>query len=244
MGNSLRVITKLTYASIDDFINNAQPLTEEGYDYSGPLAELKKGRDNLQGAANRGGQSTQSALNISNRDTGVQQGYQAQGDKVANSEVNTNGGLSPLVAKQLANEQGMIGKSYADASRAADRGLSMRGMGVAPSGLTASIRNTGINNSGQAQTGAVGNAFGTQNQLNNNVMNYDVGQQQLYDPLRALHTANEGVSATTGAAGTLNKAGSMLGDIGTGVGTLLGAASGLKGLGGFSGIGKSVMGGQ
>jgi len=242
VGNSLRVITKLTYASIDDFINNAQPLTEEGYDYSGPIAELKKGRNNLQGAANRGGQSTQSALNISNRDTGVQQGYQAQGDKIANSEINTNGGLSPLVSKQLANEQGMIGKTYADASRAADRGLAMRGMGVAPSGMSASIRNTGINNAGQAQTGAVGNAFGLQNQLNNGVLNYDVGQQQLYDPLRALHTANEGVEATTQAGSALNKAGSVLGDVGSGIGSLMGMATGLSGLGGISKLPGKVWG--
>lgn len=241
MGNSLRIITKLTYATIDDFINNAHPITEEGYEYFGPVAELKKGRDNLQGAANRGGQSTQKSLDIANRDTGVQQGYQAAGDKIANSQVNTNGGLSPLVAKQLANEQGQIGKAYSTAAQASQRGLAQRGMGVAPSGLEASIRNTAINNAGTAQTGAVGNAFGTQNQLNQGALNYDVGQQQLYDPLRALHTANEGVEATTQAGQALNKAGSTLGDIGTGLGTVLGAATSLKGLGGFSGIGNSVM---
>lgn len=218
-------------------------IEHDWYEYEGPVAETKKGRDNLQGAAARGGQSTQNSLNIANRDTGVQQGYQAGGDKIANSEVNTSGGLSPLVSKQLANEQGQIGKAYSTAAQASQRGLAQRGMGVAPSGMDASIRNTAINNQGQAQTGAVGNAFGTQNQLNQGVLNYDVGQQQLYDPLRALHTANEGVEATTGAGSALNKAGSTLGDIGTGIGTVLGAASGLKGLGGFSGIGNSVMNG-
>jgi hypothetical protein len=238
----MQITTRAAYTSIDDFINNATPILWEGFEYSGPVAELKKGRGELQGAAKAGQQSTKSALNIAGQDTGIQTGYRNTGDQIAKSETNTQGGLSPLVAKQLANEQGLIGKSYSDASRAADRGLAMRGMGVAPSGLTSSIKNTAINNAGTAQTGAVGNAFGTQNQLNNGVLNYEVGQQSLYDPLRALHAANEGVGATTGAAGTLNKAGSTLGDIGSGVGSLLGAASSVAGLGGFKGIGKSVMG--
>jgi len=91
-----------------------------------------------------------------------------------------------------------------------------------------------------AQTGAVGNAFGTQNELNNGVLNYDVGQQHLYDPLRAIQAGNESIGATTGAASALNKAGSTLGDVGTGIGTVLGAATGLKNLGGFTGISSNL----
>lgn len=235
--------TKATYASIDDFINGANPTVSEGFEYDGPIAELKKGRNNLQGAANAGGQNIKTAADITQQDRGTQAGYRTGGDQIASSETNTQGGLSPLVAKQLANEQGMIGKTYAGASRAAERGLSMRGMGAAPTGLTSSIDNTAINNVGTAQTGAVGKAFGTQNELNNGVLGYDVGQQKLYDPLRGIDAGNQSIGATTGAATALNKAGSTLGDIGSGIGTVLGAASGLKGLGGFSGIGKSVMNG-
>jgi hypothetical protein len=235
----LRITTKLT---LD--MNTGEVLEHLWYEYAGPVAELKKGRDNLQGAAARGGQSTQSALNIAGQDNGIQSGYRGQSDKIANNELNLNGGLSPLVAKQLANEQGTIQKAYTGASQAAQRGLTQRGMGVAPSGLSASITNTGINNSGQAQTGAVGNAFGTQNQLNNGVMNYDVGQQSLYDPLRALHTANEGVNATTGAASALNKAGSTMGDIGSGLGTIAGLGTSVMGLGGFKNIGSNMRNGK
>ena len=88
----------------------------------------KKGRGALGAAAQAGQDVTKTGQDLT-----------SQGRKIADSEINTSGGLSPLVAKQLANEQGLIGKTYSDASRAADRGLSMRGMGVAPSGLTASI---------------------------------------------------------------------------------------------------------
>lgn len=232
----MRITTRVTYASIDDFINNANPTTWAGFEYSGPVAELKKGRDNLQGAAARGGQSTQDALNVAKQDNGIQSGYRGQSDKIAGSELNLNGGLSPLVAKQLAGETAGIQKAYQGASQGALKGLAQRGMSVGPSGLSASIINTGNRNAGEAETGATTNAFGTQNQLNNGVMNYDVGQQGLYDPLRALHTANEGVSATSGAGAALNKAGSLMGDIGTGIGTVMG-------LGGFKGIGKGLSGG-
>jgi hypothetical protein len=238
----VRITTRVTYASINDFINNAQPKSWEGFEYSGPVAELKKGRGELQSAASSGQKSTDAALGIAGADNGIQRDYRGQGDILNNQSINTQGGLSPLVAKQLANERGQIGKAYSSAASAADRGLSMRGMGVAPSGLSASIKNTAINNEGQAETGAVGNAFGLQNQLNESARNYDVGQQQQYDPLRALHAANEGVGATTNAAQALNKAGSTLGDIGSGIGTVMGAASTLSGLGGFKGIGSSVMG--
>lgn len=113
-----------------------------------------------------------------------------EGQNIANSEINTSGGLSPLVSKQLANESGMIGKTYQSAGQAAQRGLSQRGMGVTPSGLSASITNTGINNAGMAKTGAVGNAFATQNNLNNTALS---------QPISALNTTNGSVNASTGA---------------------------------------------
>lgn len=170
----------------------------------------KKGRGALGAAASAGQTATKTGEDLTN-----------QGRKIADSEINTNGGLSPLVAKQLANEQGIIGKTYSDASRAADRGLSMRGMGVAPSGLSASIKNTGINNAGEAETGAVGNAFGTQNQLNNTA---------LTQPLNALGATDNSINATTNAGTSLNKAGSTLGDIGSGLSGLAGIATSGMGL--------------
>ncbi len=171
----------------------------------------KKGRGALGNAAQAGQTATQSG-----------QGLVNQGENIANSEINTNGGLSPLVSKQLANEQGMIGKTYAAAGQAADRGLSQRGMGVAPSGLSASIKNTAINNAGQAETGATGSAFGTQNQLNNTA---------LAQPISALNATTGGINATTQAGSALNQAGSTLGDVGSG-------------LSGLAGIGGSMFGAQ
>lgn len=170
----------------------------------------KKGRGALGAAATAGQDATKTGQDIT-----------STGQRIANSEINTSGGLSPLVAKQLATEKGMIGKTYASAAQAGDRGLAMRGMGVAPSGLSASIKNTAINNEGQAETGATGNAFGVQNQLNNTA---------LAQPISALNATTGGINATTGAAEGLNKAGSTLGDIGSGLSGLAGLATAGKGL--------------
>src|SRR5208282_174587 len=87
------------------------------------------------------------------------QGLENQAQNIASSEINTNGGLSPLVSRQLANNEGQIGKAYTSAAQGAQRGLAQRGMSAAPSGLQASITNSAINNAGQAKSGAVNQAY-------------------------------------------------------------------------------------
>lgn len=214
----MRITTRVQYASIDDFINNANPTSWEGFEYVGPIVELKKGRGQLASAADAGVANTNQA-----------QGIAKSTQNLAGQEVDASGGLSPLVQKQLANEQGLIGKAYSNAAQSQDRGLAQRGMSAAPTGLSASLKNTAINNAGQAQTGAVGNAFGLQNQLN----------QTAYDPsMRALGVANGGVDATTNAGTALSKAGSTLGDVGSGLSGLAGIGSSLFSAGGIFGKGS------
>lgn len=189
--------THATYASIDDFINGEKPLEWEGFEWRAPIGELKKGRNNTQTAANQANATGAANQGVQNATTGI-----------AQSEVNTTGGLSPLVSKQLANEKAQIGQAYGSAAAAAKRGLAMRGMGVAPSGLDASITNTAINNAGKAETGATGNAFGTQNELNNTA----------YNPVIAAENAGSNAATAGANAGyDLSKEGSTLGDIGTGL---------------------------
>lgn len=158
----------------------------------------------------------QNTVKQANSNTGVASGLENQGQNIASSEINTSGGLSPLVSKQLANEEGQIGKAYTGATQGAERGLSQRGMGVAPSGLTSSLENTAINNSGTAKTGAVGNAFGTQNNLNNTA---------LAQPISALNAGTSAVNASTGANTALNNMPTLGGQI----------FSGLQGLGNTAG---------
>lgn len=155
-----------------------------------------------------GRSNQQSTVKQAGQDVTTGQGLENQGQNIASSEINTNGGLSPLVSRQLANNEGQIGKAYTSAAQGAERGLSQRGMGVAPSGLQASIQNSAINNAGQAKTGAIGNAFGTQNELNNTA---------LAQPISALNATTGGVNAATGANTALSNMPTMGGQIFSGL---------------------------
>ena len=167
--------------------------------------------------ATGGNKGLGTTANAATNNIGTGQGVENQAQNIANSEISTNGSLSPLVSKQLANEQGLIGKSYTSAAQAANRGLSQRGMGVAPSGLSSSINNTAINNAGVQNTGAIGGAFGEQNQLNQTALN----------PVLAAEQANTGqINAATGANQAINQENTIGGDIGLGLSGLAGLANG------------------
>ena len=157
----------------------------------------------------------QNTVKQAGQDITTGQGLENQGQNIASSEINTSGGLSPLVSRQLANNEGQIQKSYASAAQGAQRGLAQRGMSTAPSGLQASITNSAINNAGQAKTGAIGSAFGEQNMLNN---------QALAQPISALGATTGATQAATGANQALSNMPTLGGQI----------FSGLQGLGGMA----------
>ena len=163
------------------------------------------GRSQQQGVVKQAGQGITTG-----------QGLENQGQNIASSEINTSGGLSPLVSRQLANNEGQIGKAYTSAAQGAERGLSQRGMGVAPSGLQASIQNSAINNAGQAKTGAIGNAFGTQNELNNTALS---------QPISALNATTGGVNASTGANQALSNMPTFGGQVFSGLQGLAGTGT-------------------
>ena len=162
-----------------------------------------------------GRSSQQGTVKQAGQDVTTGQGLENQGQNIASSEINTSGGLSPLIAKQLAGNEAAIGKSYASAAQGAQRGLAQRGMSAAPSGLQASITNSAINNAGQAKTGAIGSAFGEQNMLNN---------QALAQPISALGATTGATNAATGANQALSNMPTLGGQI----------FSGLQGLGGMA----------
>lgn len=168
--------------------------------------------------AGRGSQKTTVNAGTNNVNSGT--GLVNNATNVANSEVNTNGGLSPLVSKQLAGNEADISKAYTGATQAANRGLTQRGMGIGPSGLSASIENTGINNAGQAKTGAIGNAFSTQNTLNNTAY---------AQPISALNAENGAINASSGANTAYANMPTTAGNI-------------FSGLQGLTGMGTSIIG--
>ena len=174
-----------------------------------------------------GRSSQQGTVKQAGQDVTTGQGLENQGQNIASSEINTSGGLSPLIAKQLAGNEAAIGKSYASAAQGAQRGLAQRGMGVAPSGLQASITNSAINNAGQAKTGAIGSAFGEQNMLNN---------QALAQPISALGATTGATNAATGANTALSQMPSTGANVFSGLQGLAGMASKSAGIaGGYAG---------
>lgn len=241
------VTTSVTYKSIDDFIAKgikAPRLSWTGHIYSGPLAVCKKGRGGLTQNQNTANGMASQAAGLANSDAGIQTGYRSKGDALMNSMTSTNGGLSSGLSKQLANEQGQTGQAYQRVAQAGLRGMAARGMGGAPTGQAASIANTAGNQTAQAQTGEIGNAFGQQQQLNLAGANYDQGAQQLYNPLNAIQAGSGAVNAATGAGQAVNKAGSTMGDIASGLGTLGSLGSSIVGMGGLSNIGGNLMNGK
>ena len=163
------------------------------------------GRSQQQGVVKQAGQGITTG-----------QGLENQAQNIASSEINTSGGLSPLVSKQLANNEGQIGKAYQSAAQGAERGLAQRGMSAAPSGLQASLQNSQINNAGQAKTGAIGNAFGTQNELNQTALN---------PAINALGATTGATNAATGANTALSQMPSTGANVFSGLQGLAGMAN-------------------
>ena len=174
------------------------------------------GRSNQQNTVKQAGQ-----------DVTTGQGLENQAQNLASADMNLNGGLSPLVSRQLAGNEAAIGKSYASAAQGAQRGLAQRGMSAAPSGLQASITNSAVNNAGQAKTGAIGNAFGTQNELNQTALN---------PAISALGATTGATNAATGANTALSQMPSTGANVFSGLQGLAGMASKSAGIaGGYAG---------
>ena len=153
--------------------------------------------------------------NAAQGNIGAGQGVLGTAQNVENASVNTNGGLSPLVSRQLAGNEADIGKSYASAAQGAQRGLAQRGMSAAPSGLQASLLNSQINNAGQAKSNAINQAFGAQQNLN-------LAAQQ--PAISALGAQSGAINSATGTNQALSNMPTLGGQI----------FSGLQGLGGMA----------
>lgn len=192
----------------------------EGYEYAGPVAEAKKGRETVDQAGKNQLALGKQAGDIATQDQAIQGGYRKDADTAAGNllTVPTNGGLNPALARQFEEEKRQIGRTYNDTAEAGIRGIAQRGMGVAPTGLEASLRNTAGRNADEAETSAYSDLLGKQLGLGVKGVERQDQQQQVYDPTRPIGAA---VGANTGAvdAGkTRNKMGSKLGDIFSGIG--------------------------
>lgn len=224
----MRVYSKITWdmnQSIGD--GRFAVLYEESYEYNGPVAEAKKGREATTQAANGANDAANSASKIAGVDRQAQMDYKNSSDPFAKSLLpGANGALSPYSAAQLGQDKKNIAKTYGDVSSVGLRALAARGMGSAPTGTQSSIINTAGRNAGEANTNAYENA--QKNTLNQGLagLQFSQGQQGLYDPNKSLQTSIQGRGVAANAGALRNKMGSGLGDVASGVGALAAGFSG------------------
>lgn len=200
----------------------------EGYEYEGPLAEAKKGREAM------GDLTTQLQGLLKQYSGNGQQSYDtAQGLLKQDIGSSAPGSLTPAASAQLASDNDNIQRTYNGMRQTAMATAGQRGLGSAPSGFEKTTENSIAQGQGNASAGAYRNAQeNTQQQRNfatSGEMN--LSGQQTGAGLGA------GGEAITGAADQ-SKMGSTAGDILGGVAGVAGALPGVGGL--FSKIGQKI----
>lgn len=207
------------------------PLIDVSYEYSGVVAECKKGRETVE--QNMKADQATAAQNRANSQAQYGNANALEQEEMGST---TPGSLSPAASAQLAADRDNISRTYNGIRQTAFRTLGQRGFGSAPSGFALAAENGNDQGEAGANTGAYRNAqINTQNQRQD-----------------AEHTA-AGMSGTQGSLGNTasgesttaafdrSKMGSTLGDIGQGIGEAAGIAGDVMGMGGMM---KGIMPGM
>jgi len=213
----VKISTSVTL-QLTDNIGEYIEVSRVSYEYSGPVALAKKGRESQQ--ANTAFQQKQ-AQNLAN------QGNQQYGilNNLENEEIASTapGSLSPAAQAMFASDLSNINSTYNGLRQNAFASSGARGFGSAPSGF----QQTSLNSIQRGQDTASTNAY-RQAQLNTEQQRQNV----LGVASGARNSSIGGESSNTGAATQSaydqSRMGSTLGDV-------LGAASSI--LGGISGVG-------
>jgi hypothetical protein len=218
----MRISTKVLF---DPITFKAIPV--EGYEYEGPIDEMKKGRDEMA-------QFTQEAQQMLGQLSGNAQQSYGQAQNLLQEDMGSSkpGSLTPAAQAQLASDNDNIARTYGGMRQTAAATAGQRGFGAAPSGFAKTTEN-GINlGEANAQTGAYRNAQQNTQQQRNLALSGEtaLSGQQLGGSLGALGAGETG-------AFDQSRMGSTAGDILQGVAGGIGAATGLGGL--FGNIGKT-----
>jgi hypothetical protein len=214
-------------------IETGRVLEREGFFYSGPVAEAKKGRQQAEQAATGGVNLGNQASKIATTNQGIQQRYRAAGDTAAGTYFgapNPQTGLGKATTQQYELDKANIERNATDSIGVAQRMAAQRGFQGSP-GAMSSIINTTNRNAGELETGAYNTALQNQQQLGLAGIGYNQ-QQQLYNPLSAIGTASSAYGQGGNSAAQRAGMGSGVGDVIGGISSLAGAAgSVMTGLG-------------
>lgn len=192
------------------------------YEYDGPVALCKKGRESQQ-------KITDAQIKMMQEQQAKQAIEQAAADRTI-SQFETQGKpgqLSPAAAAQLGSDMDNINRTYNGMRQTAFANMGARGFGSAPSGFSLAAQN-GINlGQAEAGTGAFRNAQANTQALLDRALQARMG-------LSGQNLSGENNAAVTGMNSALaqSKMGSTLGDIGQGISTaanIAGSAMGMAG---------------
>jgi hypothetical protein len=207
-------------------IETGRVLEREGFFYFGPVAHLKKGRQQAEQAATGGVNLGKQASGIATQNQGIQQGYRAAGDTAASTYFgapNPQTGLGKATTSQYELDKSNIARTAQDSIAVGQRMLASRGFQGSP-GATSSLINTTNRNADVSTTDAYNRALQNQQQLGLAGIGYNQQQQQLYNPLSAIGTASGAYGQGGNSAAQRAGMGSGFGDVIGGIGTLAGAA--------------------
>ena len=215
-------------------IESGRVLEREGFFYAGPVAQLKKGREQAEQAAKGGVALGKQGSQIATQDQGIQQGYRAAGDTGAKTYFaapTDPSGLNQYNRSQFELDKSNIARTAQDSISVGQRMLAQRGFQGSP-GAISSLLNTTNRNADASTNDAYVRALGNQQQLGLAGIGYNQQQQQMYNPLSAIGTASSAYGQGGNSAAQRAGMGSGVGDVIGGIGTLAGAAgSVMTGLG-------------
>ena len=207
----MRITTSVTF-QMTDVIGEYIEIERHSFEYDGPVASCKKGREQVQ--QNMKTAATQANTNNANSNAAYNTAQSLLQGDIGST---TPGSLTPAAQAQLGADNDNINRVYNGMRQQAFTTLGQRGFNNAPSGFTLAAMN-GINNA-QAQDET--NAY-RQGQLNTqNQRNFATQEEgNLSGQQGQLGTANLGQS--TNAAVARNQMGSTLGDVLSGVSSAIG----------------------
>src|SRR5689334_22415035 len=120
-------------------------LEREGYLYTGPIAELKKGREQADAAAKGGVALGKQGSQIATQDQGIQQGYRSAGDTSAKTYFATPtdpSGLNKFNQSQYELDKSNIARTAQDSISVGQRMLAQRGFQGSPGAMSSLINTT------------------------------------------------------------------------------------------------------
>jgi hypothetical protein len=215
-------------------IETGRVLEREGFFYSGPIAEAKKGRQQAEQAATGGVNLGNQASKIATADQPIQQGYRSAGDTAAKtyfSPPTDPSGLNQFNRSQFELDKSNIARTAQDSIAVGQRMLAQRGMQGSPGGMSSLINTTNRTAADQDRQ-AYTDALSRQQQLGLAGIGYNQQQQQMYNPLNAIGTASGAFGQGSTSAAQRAGMGSWGSDVIGGISSLAGAAgsvmSGMK----------------